>query len=201
MSGFETLLSPSGILVYGRVMQDIQIVATNYDAGAQQAGAPPRRGDNRFLQDQLQADGARFARIYAYAYEGCIYDLLRPVLLLVHGEPAEIYGQPADADNVGVATHHGHYTDDMRVWAYDKGDFTVCMEVDTGTFDEMILQTEAAEAEMAFASGATARGATARGATARGATARGATARGATARGATARGATARGATARGSGD
>ena len=97
MSGFETLLSPSGILVYGRVMQDIQIVATNYDAGAQQAGAPPRRGDNRFLQDQLQADGARFARIYAYAYEGCIYDLLRPVLLLVHGdgEPAEIYGQPA----------------------------------------------------------------------------------------------------------
>src|SRR3546814_5823368 len=85
---------------------------------------------------------------------------------------------PGDADSVGVAAQIGNYAQDMRVWAYDKSDFTICMDVDTGTFEEVILATGMDDPELGFAMGATARGATARGATARGATARGATARG-----------------------
>src|SRR3546814_2352889 len=77
---------------------------------------------------------------------------MRPVLLLVHGEGQQVEGfrpednyrrplahPPGDADSVGVAAQIGHYAQDMRAWAYDKSDFTFCLAVDTGTFEEVIL--------------------------------------------------------------
>jgi hypothetical protein len=30
----------------------------------------------------------------------------------------------------------------MMVWAYDKGDFTIRMDVESGTFDQILLETE-----------------------------------------------------------
>src|SRR3546814_17991270 len=95
---------------------------------------------------------------------------MRPVLLLVHGEGQQVEGfrpednyrrplahPPGDADSVGIAAQIGNYAQDMRVWAYDKSDFTICVDVDTGTFAEVILAAGMDDPELGVAMGATAR--------------------------------------------
>ncbi|GLS33411.1 hypothetical protein GCM10007937_51220 [Mesorhizobium albiziae] len=69
------------------------------------------------------------------------------------------------------------------VWSYEKADYTIRMDVETGMFEQVLL-----DAMLDGPGGFDARGANARGANARGANARGANARGANARGANARG-------------
>ncbi len=95
----ETLLSLSNILLYGRVMVDLQYVGPTpvkdpiddvHPPEPQQCTlfpvpeSPPRLGGNTFLQEQLDADRglaakeAKLARIYGFSYEGHYYDLAKP---------------------------------------------------------------------------------------------------------------------------
>lgn len=154
----ETLLSPSSILLYGREMRDITF--TNVSPSTIHPPLlsdlpPPRLGGNNFLQQQLQAPGARLARIYAFSYEGNYSDLARPAIFLVHGEgtPAEklpnvglierrVSRSPADVDRTGVASQAGSFSDDIRVWSYDKGDFSVRLDIETGPFEDILVAME-----------------------------------------------------------
>ena len=221
----ESLLSPSNVLLYGRALADLQLnftppptgldaqgnvqpVADVQPAPAGPAGQPlpvppqpPRMGSNSFLQEQLSASGAKFARIYGFSYEGQYFDLNPPAIFLVHGDgsdpeayrpgtmlpDARVSRAPADADRTGVAYTESSFSEDIRVWSYDKSDFTMRLDPSSGTFDDVLLAYELGDDMGGFA-GAHARGAHARGAHARGAHARGAHARGAHARGAHARG-------------
>ena len=157
MANFETLLSPSGVLLYGRVLLDLQLnnePPDNVEPPALGMDPPPRRGDNLFLQKQLAAPDARFARIYGFSYEGYYYDLPRPAIFLVHGPGVEAEGpklgpsvkdrrmarSPSDADRTGVGDRSGNYSDDIRVWAYDKGDFSMRLDVESGPFDQILLE-------------------------------------------------------------
>jgi hypothetical protein len=191
----ETLLSPSNVLLYGRVLEDLAVTRRPAPSGTppndqppsdgepaagqphddvdppNPAGpnqtlrpptAPPRLGGNNFLQAQLASPGARLARIYAFSYEGHFYDLARPVIFLVHGpgrdpeafRPAVVGAgaipaaaranarftrAPADADRTGVANTSGSFSEDIRVWSYDKGDFSIRLDVETGPFDQILL--------------------------------------------------------------
>lgn len=143
----ETLLSPSNLLLYGRLVQDLAIrrVAHNPAAG-------PRVGGNALLDAQLGRPDAEFARIYGFSYEGHYYDLAKPALFLVHG-PGEIAeervgaGAPADGapvttDRTGVDTQDDAHPQDMRVWSYDKGDFSIRLDIETGPFDQILLDME-----------------------------------------------------------
>jgi hypothetical protein len=117
---------------------------------------PPRKGDNNFLQRQLQAPEARLVRIYGFSYEGHYYDLAKPAIFLVHGpgsDPeairpanalpnARVDRAPADADRTGVASTPSSFSEDMRVWAYDKGDFSIRLDIETGPFDQILLDLE-----------------------------------------------------------
>ena len=203
MSSFETLLSSSGVLLFGRVLLDVELKNINYDSEiANRKDVPPRRGAHRLLQSQLAAEGAQFARIYGFAYEGCYYDLARPVVYLVHGEgmsPEAVTSgsetsdkPPGSVDGIGVAIEGGDFATDIRVWAYDKADVTVRMEVDTGALEDLLLGAELGD-DASFVSGANVRGANVRGANVRGANVRGANVRGANVRGANVRGANVRG--------
>lgn len=232
----ESLLNPSNVLLYGRVLNDLQLVfgqsntGTPPPTGLDQNGnaapvddlqpppcipaaeplpippQPPRMGSNNFLQGQLSAPGARLARIYGFSYDGQYFDVTPPAIFLVHGDGADPEAfrpshtlpnartsrAPADADRTGIAYTDSSFAEDIRVWSYDKGDFTVRLDPSSGTFDDVLLSYELG-GDMGSFAGANARGANARGANARGANARGANARGANARGANARGANARG--------
>ena len=168
----ETLLSPSNILLYGRVVQDLRVV--HFGAAGTPIPPPPpppgvlpgppaneqevhrpsvsaRGGANLFLQRQLEDGSSRLARIYGFSFEGQYYDLPKPALFLVHGDgdladsPVGAGGSarqaraPDVADLTGVAAEDYSFSTDMRVWSYDKGDFSLRLDVETGPFDQILL--------------------------------------------------------------
>ncbi len=107
-------------------------------------------GDNNFLADQKL--NGMLARIYGFSYEGAYYDLPKPALFLVHGEgdPAVLPSQaagtaasltraPRETSLSGVAAADYQLADDLRVWSYDKADYTVRMDVETGMFEDILL--------------------------------------------------------------
>ena len=174
MADQETLLSPSNVLLYGRIVTDLQLVnppvdpptPERYPPGADIGDlpppppVPPRLGRNNFLEDQLRDPNAQLARIYGFSYEGHYYDLTTPTIFLVHGPGVDpqawrplpprdrVSRAPADADLTGVAGMTGTFSEDMRVWSYDKGDFTIRMDIETGPFEQTRLEAEVVAEEM-----------------------------------------------------
>jgi hypothetical protein len=122
------------------------------------APVPPRGGANNFLEQQLQAKDPRLARIYGFSYEGHYYDLTSPAIFLVHGDGVDpeapppddprVSRAPASADLTGVAGRTSSFSEDMKVWSYDKGDFSLRMDIETGPFEEILLEAELAAEEM-----------------------------------------------------
>jgi hypothetical protein len=160
----ETLLTPSSIKLFGRVVKGIK-----YDKA--HAGITTGLGDNKFLQKQLEAGGKdndpNFARIYAFSFEGAYYPIPRPPIFLVHG-PGHLVGNwvaPSTVDQSGVAGREwdfsGNYPnpqpdnfppphpipapphprpDDLVYWEYEKGDFSLRLDLDAGPFEQILLQ-------------------------------------------------------------
>ncbi len=147
----ETLLSPSNILLYGRVVEDLQIAAVDHSPFVPGA---KRGGVNKELAEQLSEKGAKFARIYGFSYEGAYYDLPRPALFLVSGDgvpmtepskrgadggavnPARAPGEPSLS---GMGATDMQFVDELRVWSYDKADHTIRMDTEAGEFEEVLL--------------------------------------------------------------
>jgi len=133
--------------------------------GAGAAAAPnhrPAMGANEFLRGQLQAaSNPNFARIYAFSYEGHYCDLPKPALFLVDGPGISPF-IPSDIDGSGVAAKDWELSqvqgvadpgpvgnappappppsNDLRMWEYDKGDFSIRMDVETGPFEQILLE-------------------------------------------------------------
>lgn len=159
-------------------------------------------GMNHHLEDQLDAD-ARFARIYAFSYEGAYFELPNPTLFLVHGDGESVTDgnlpgglasrAPTNPSRSGVAAADFQFADDIQVWAYDKADYTIRMDVETGMFEQLLLDMASDGDGFGGVAGASVRGASVRGASVRGASVRGASVRGASVRGASVRGASVRG--------
>ncbi|WP_435661736.1 hypothetical protein [Leisingera caerulea] len=125
----------------------------DYSAGQQEftrAGKRQQRsrGRNNLLADQL-SDDAKLARIYGFSYEGTYFELPEPVIFLVHGD-----GESATADNApqdqaarapldpsvtGVASAEYQIANDIRVWDYDKADYSIRMDVMTGMLEQVLL--------------------------------------------------------------
>ncbi|PTE12206.1 hypothetical protein C9427_01030 [Mesorhizobium helmanticense] len=154
-------------------------------------GAGNRTGQNRLLENQLE--NGRFARIYGFSFEGSYYDLPRPVIFLVHGDGelvAEDLGKfsparsPSPTGLTGLAAADFDFADGLRVWSYDKADYTVRMDVETGMFEDVLLAAIFGGGPGGMdAAGMSARGMSAKGMSARGMSARGMSARGMSARG------------------
>ena len=78
----ESLLQASNILLFGVVVEDLifETAAADPDKGKK---LPKRKGNNNQLGEQVTPD-SKFARIYAFSYEGAFYELPWPALFLVH---------------------------------------------------------------------------------------------------------------------
>jgi hypothetical protein len=160
----ERLLSPSRVLLYGRVVEDLQV---GFRPGAVPPEPVPASGANTFLQNQLAGAGAQFARIYGFCYEGHYYDLAKPALFLVHGagvaaDPPgagagapnrRVARAPAEVDHSGIGATATSFPDDMMVWAYDKGDFSIRMDIETGPLDQILLEAELSNERLKMAFG------------------------------------------------
>ncbi|MBY6068512.1 hypothetical protein KUW17_17330 [Leisingera aquaemixtae] len=106
------------------------------------------RGRNNFLGDQLSED-AKLARIYGFSYEGTYFELPEPVIFLVHGDGESATGgnspagqaarAPLDPSVTGVASAEYQIANDIRVWDYDKADYSIRMDVMTGMLEQVLL--------------------------------------------------------------
>jgi hypothetical protein len=111
------------------------------------AGGRRGLGRNKQLDQQLEED-ARFARIYGFSYEGTYFELPSPTLFLVQGEGESATDNlpddhasraPFNPSRSGVAAADFQFADDIMVWAYDKADYTIRMDVATGMFEQVLL--------------------------------------------------------------
>ena len=133
------LLEHSRVLIYGRVITGITI-----DASAIKSG---KLGSNSFLHSQLTAKAAggkqNFATIYGFEFEGHYYDLPKPTILLVHGDPKspKAAGAAVEPDPELV--------NDVKVWSYDKADFSMRLDVESGPLEAILLDETLDSSEMA----------------------------------------------------
>ncbi|MDS9469915.1 hypothetical protein RGQ15_20410 [Paracoccus sp. MBLB3053] len=134
----ETLLSHSEILLFGRVVEDLHIKATEEPEAAKSSGQPGA------VEGQLAAEQPNFARVYGFGFEGLYHVLPVPALFLVHGP-----GVSAETAASGLRPSAGATTegsvggvllpDDLMVWTYDKADYSIRMDVQSGMFEQLLL--------------------------------------------------------------
>jgi hypothetical protein len=120
----ETLLAASEIKLYGRVVGGLAVDVKGHTS----------LGNNLFVKKQLEASNARFARIYAFSFEGQYYVLPKPAIFLVHGDGA------AAKDVPGVAARDWDFLTDIKAWSYDKADFSIRLDIETGPLDKILLE-------------------------------------------------------------
>ncbi|MDF3854546.1 hypothetical protein ACDP63_11940 [Paracoccus sp. P2] len=151
----ETLLSPSNLLLFGRVVEDLQIRPPSAHGKHDDPRHGPfpraRGGTPGLLERQLQAEDANFARIYGFAFEGLYHVMPRPALFLVHGpglDAGKVMSQlrspqAAPAEAMGEGTGEGArglpQPDDLMVWSYDKADYSIRLDVRSGMFEQLLL--------------------------------------------------------------
>ena len=172
----ESLLSPSAVKMYGRLVRGLMIDV---------ADTREELGGNQFLRQQLEpGTNPMLARIYGYSYLGQYQSLSRPAIFLVHGEGAPASprvtaliikedGKDAtftirspvttkledppftDPKNVarfgsgtvsvdisGQASPCGDFAFDIRVWEYDRGDFSLRLDVESGPLERILVDAE-----------------------------------------------------------
>ncbi len=150
----ETLLSPSNIMLFGRVVEDLEI---RHGGSEHNPFVIPRESASSFLAKELshaRGEGkerellGRFARIYGFSYEGRYYELPMPTLFLVHGDGADpervavdarAARAPDDSSRSGMAAQDFSFADNVRVWSYDRADLSIRLDVDSGTFEQILL--------------------------------------------------------------
>ncbi|MEX3011163.1 pentapeptide repeat-containing protein [Hoeflea sp. TYP-13] len=144
----ETLLSASNIVLFGRVVEDISIVTPKGNKSHSPSVATSK-GTSSGLQQQLTRPDwgdfsagtreklARFARIYGFSYEGAYFEVGVPVLFLVHGDGVA----PASLKVPGPDPDDKNFYNDLRAWSYDRGDETMRLDIDSGTFEQVLLST------------------------------------------------------------
>lgn len=179
MATQETLLSPTNVWLIGRKLADLQILnpgdtlpgggnvpADVHDPFSKGSGT---QSVNRFLGKQLEkADGQEpaFARIYGFSYAGLYYELETPALFLVHGDGADpasvaksgggggnsrLAKAPENPSTTGLAGTDFQLAEGLSVWAYDKGDFSIRMDVSTGPLDQILLDLEGCDSSPGIA--------------------------------------------------
>ena len=106
-----------------------------------------------------------FARIYSFSFEGHYYKLPRPLLFLVYGDGAanekydpekDVGGggakkvRPFNTKFTGIEAKEWYFADDIRMWGVDRRDVAVCLDVEVGPYQEVLLDSQVAfEEEMA----------------------------------------------------
>lgn len=137
----ENLARASTILLFGRVVEDVQINAPRVSSAkrAAKSASLGQQGATHALADQIAAEGSCLARIYAFAYEGTYFELARATLFLVHGAGDEVL---STIETSGVAVASDKFASDVRVWAYDKADLSVRLDVETGMLEQILLDLE-----------------------------------------------------------
>ncbi len=137
--------------------------------GEFEAQPPARPGRVEQALPRAGEDGI-FARIYGFSFEGHYYKMPRPLLFLVRGGgrsrvpedlPAAAGGSRAfNTRFTGIEGKDWQFADDIRVWAVDKHDIAICLDLEIGNYEQVLLElTLDAQEEMGARSAGAARSA------------------------------------------
>ncbi len=114
----ETLYTSSQIVLFGRVVEDLSVT---------------KSGDAQ--QDPSKVEN--FARVYGFTYDGAYYEMLTPVLFLVRGNGEEADDAPVPGPN----PRNKKFYEGLRAWTVERTSKTVRLDVDTGKFENLLLET------------------------------------------------------------
>ncbi|MCV0428279.1 MAG: pentapeptide repeat-containing protein [Roseibium sp.] len=114
----EKLNSSSTIVLYGKIVEDLKVV-------------PEKKGTSG-----PAGSGPAIARIYGFSFGGAYYEMGSAVLFAVEGKgelasKVEVPGPGLDDDDP--------FYKSLRCWSYDKSAQTLRMDLDTGTFEQVLL--------------------------------------------------------------
>jgi hypothetical protein len=171
----ESLMSPSSIKLFGRIVEGIKL---------DHPPAAPALGANNFLLHQLSTKPLpHLARIYAFSFEGAFFEIPKPPIFAVHGDgiPVGNWDVPSTMDQTGIAGRDWDFSgnnpnphpdpaarvagasepraapppiNDIRYWEYEKGDFSLRLDLEAGPFEQILLAAALrGGAEMADRSG------------------------------------------------
>ena len=90
-----------------------------------------------------------FARIYGFSFEGAFYSMPKPALFLVSGPgvPVDAATRRTSMDESGVVAREWEFSGkpgggggtDLFFWEYEKGDFSLRLDIDAGQFEQLLL--------------------------------------------------------------
>ena len=183
----ENLFTPSAVKLFGREFKGLSVnqpVVDGDDKNESPLGSarippdnlkPPleyeqhpgrlERALRKVAWDEKtrETNYARFARIYGFSYEGQYYDLPRPVLFLVYGQGTKVEDQIHDGftiDQVGLAAKDWRFANDIRMWEVDDKAMSMCIDIESGTIKQILLEPMfELDEDMAFRGAASSRGA------------------------------------------
>ena len=135
----ENLFSPGLIRLYGREFTGLKLGDNISESKHPVSAAAP-------LIDALTktASEPRLARIYALSFEGRFYILRQPSVFLVHGPGEPVPPEappPSKTEFSGVAARDWDFEGDVRVWKYDRLDYTLRCDIDTGPLEDLLVNT------------------------------------------------------------
>ena len=132
----DTLLSSSQVRLFGREFNGLSLDTAWLKKMASQSG--PGKGGT--LATKLDPnDDPKLARIYGFSYEGSYYKLDAPYVFLVHGDGTQIDVEDPSMNHVGVEMMGERFLKEVRMWSYDKVDFSVRIEITSGWLEEILL--------------------------------------------------------------
>jgi hypothetical protein len=131
----ETLLDPSLVRLFGRPFGGLTLSHAEPAAKSGKSALKPSP-----LGECLKAENdPRLARIYGFSYEGSYYKLSKPYVFVVHGDGTKV-GEVEDMSALGVEFRRDEkFFDDVVMWAYDKVDMSVRIDIVSGPLDEILL--------------------------------------------------------------
>lgn len=139
----ESLLAASAVKLFGRLVDEgfLKVDKTKVAGSLGQA-----------LGRLAVTDTSKFARIYGFSFEGQYYDLARPAIFLVQGDGTPVTPvSPVTGDGksatpvppaIGVAVEPPKFASDVLVWDYDRDDFLLRIDVETGPLERILLEAE-----------------------------------------------------------
>ena len=162
----ETLLAPSMVRLFGRLFAGLKLdagelaalfgepkVDANGDIVRGKDGAPVTVR-NPFVRNPLVdkltpiASASEnpdkiepaLARIYGFSFEGNYYKLSRPAIFLVHGpgQPVTAGQDPITLSSLGVEFKDQVFALEVRMWAYDKLDMSLRIDMASGQLLSLI---------------------------------------------------------------
>ncbi len=118
---------------------------------------------NKQLEAQWGGKNPKLARIYGFGFEGTYYELPNPTVFLVHGKGESVTDGNKPGDHAsraptnpslsGLAAADFQFSDDVMMWSYDKADYSIRMDVETGMLEQVLLDAYFGGDDGAFVSG------------------------------------------------